>query len=138
MPRIARANFGRLFLETIGTQVAVGTVLGASALPFEIQSRFTLENNAANGVQISAVFGLRGEELNRISGQRYDDELRGGNFAEPVEVTVNPRQFARILARAGGSHPSVRARWAHLLTVGNFSPTVHLDQLGWPVVSLNS
>ncbi len=33
-PRMARANSGNSFWETIGISIAVGTVLGASTLPF--------------------------------------------------------------------------------------------------------
>jgi hypothetical protein len=56
-PRNARASSGKHFLETIGISVAVGTVLGASTLPFYDQPGSHLAN-LAYGASLGAVAGV--------------------------------------------------------------------------------
>jgi hypothetical protein len=56
-PRIARANSGHHFYETIGISIAVGTVLGASTLPFYSQPG-TQFMNVVYGASLGAVVGI--------------------------------------------------------------------------------
>jgi len=56
-PRLARAISGDHFFETIGISVAVGTVLGASTLPFYSQPGTQLIN-LVYSASIEAVTGL--------------------------------------------------------------------------------
>ena len=55
-PRDARANTGKSILETMGISIAVGTVLGASTLPFYEQPGDHI-SNLALGAAAGAVAG---------------------------------------------------------------------------------
>ncbi len=57
VPRETRADSGYSFLEAMGISIAVGTVLGASTLPFYEQPG-THVTNLAYGAAIGAVVGL--------------------------------------------------------------------------------
>jgi hypothetical protein len=57
VPRLARASSGHIILETIGISIAVGTVLGASTLPFYDQPGTHLMN-LAYGASAGAVTGI--------------------------------------------------------------------------------
>lgn len=57
VPRSARANTGDNFYETIGISMAVGTVLGASTLPFYSQPGTQLIN-LVYGASFGALAGL--------------------------------------------------------------------------------
>ena len=70
-PRIARANSGN-FLETIGLGIAVGTVLGASTLPFYDQPG-THANNLAYGASIGAATGVGVLFYSLVAGHNADD-----------------------------------------------------------------
>jgi hypothetical protein len=56
-PREAQAGAGKLFFETLGVGIAVGTVLGASTLPFYDQPGTHLIN-LAYGASAGVVVGL--------------------------------------------------------------------------------
>src|SRR3954466_11035161 len=71
-PRLARANSGSSFLETIGISIAVGTVLGASSLPFYDQPGKHLTNLEA-GAAAGAAVGL-GVSLYGLIVKRPADE----------------------------------------------------------------
>jgi hypothetical protein len=71
-PRIARANPGNSFLETIGISIAVGTVLGASTLPFYDQPGKHLMN-LAYGASAGAVTGIGILVYGWIAGPSQDE-----------------------------------------------------------------
>lgn len=56
-PRVARASSGNSFFETIGISIAVGTVLGASTLPF-YDSPGQHVSNLGYGAGAGAIVGL--------------------------------------------------------------------------------
>jgi hypothetical protein len=89
-PRIARANSGSSFLEAVGISIAVGTVLGASTLPFYEDPGVHL-SNLGYGAGAGAVFGL-GVWIYGF----FSDE--GGESA-----LLAPPASSRLLSRAGNS-----------------------------------
>ncbi len=72
-PRMARANSGDTFLETIGIGIAVGTVLGASTLPFYDQPGKHLVN-LAYGAGAGAAVGVGVAVYGWLSGGSDHDE----------------------------------------------------------------
>jgi hypothetical protein len=70
-PRTARANSGNSFLETIGISIAVGTVLGASTLPFYSQPGKHL-SNLEYGAIAGAAVGL-GVSLYEVIVKQHSD-----------------------------------------------------------------
>lgn len=78
VPRLARASTGQIFLETMGISIAVGTVLGASTLPFYDQPGTHLLN-LAYGASAGAVAGLGAFVYQLVAGNGQDDygQVRG-------------------------------------------------------------
>jgi hypothetical protein len=68
--REARAHSGNSFLETIGFTTAVGTVLGASTLPFYDQPGNHLDN-LAFGASLGAIAGLGVYFYKSLSGDSH-------------------------------------------------------------------
>ena len=71
-PRPACAKSGNSFLETMGISIAVGTVLGASTLPFYDQPGSHLMN-LAYGASLGAVAGIGIGLYHLFSGRSSDD-----------------------------------------------------------------
>lgn len=72
-PRTARASSGKIFLETIGISTAVGTVLGASTLPFYDQPGTHLMN-LVYGASAGAVAGVGLGLYQWLSGRSNRDQ----------------------------------------------------------------
>jgi hypothetical protein len=70
-PRLARANSGNSFLETIGISIAVGTVLGASTLPFYRQPGTHLIN-VGYGASAGAVAAIGVSIYGLFQGRSHD------------------------------------------------------------------
>lgn len=77
IPREARANSGKTFLETMGISIAVGTVLGASTLPFYDQPGKHLIN-LAYGASAGAVAGVGILVYQWIAGPVHDEFSEDG------------------------------------------------------------
>jgi hypothetical protein len=100
-PRDARANSGNSFLETIGIGIAVGTVLGASTLPFYTQPGKHVENlayGAAAGVVAGLVYAV-------AAGRSSDDQASaldpvGDPGLQPVAYLPNssPRIWTPLVS----------------------------------------
>src|SRR5688572_19132061 len=82
VPRAAYS--GDPFLETIGISIAVGTVLGASTLPFYGQPGDHLIN-AAYGAAAGAAFGLGVWVYGQIQGNQ-DDEWASARRGRETDV----------------------------------------------------
>jgi hypothetical protein len=76
-PRLARAGTGQIFLETMGISIAVGTVLGASTLPFYDQPGKHLMN-LAYGASAGAVVGIGALVYQWIADPGQDDYGQAG------------------------------------------------------------
>lgn len=113
VPRLARANSGHIILETIGISVAVGTVLGASTLPFYDQPGKNLIN-LAYGASAGAVAGigilayewiagsgqdeysdLRSRRLDNVHHLNFDSgpAITRNDYSAPRSGSVYPAQF---------------------------------------------
>ena len=96
-PRMARAQSGDHTLETIGISTAVGTVLGASTLPFYDQPGTHLLN-LVFGAAAGAVVGLGVVVHREISGGSADETAGFNPAAVPVKgtrVSNGDRRVAR-------------------------------------------
>jgi hypothetical protein len=82
VPRTARANSS--FLETIGISVAVGTVLGASTLPFYSQPG-THVKNVAYGASAGALVGVGILVAGLFQGSDDETAWRGRNIPRVPE-----------------------------------------------------
>ncbi len=83
-PRLACANSvnsGNNFLETIGISVAVGTVLGASTLPFYSQPGKHVIN-LAYGASLGAVAGVSTGLYGLIAGASHREESYSSDSGE--------------------------------------------------------
>lgn len=78
-PREARADSGYSFLEAMGISIAVGTVLGASTLPFYEQPGRHV-TNLAYGAAIGAIVGIGAYIFGSISGGNSRPDLSAENF----------------------------------------------------------
>jgi hypothetical protein len=99
--RPAQANTGKTFLETIGVSTAVGTVLGASTLPFYDQPGTHLQNlayGAGAGFVIGAGIGL----YRILSGQAKRDAF-GQDREEPDTVLSQTIASESRLDRVSGN-----------------------------------
>ena len=93
VPSAARANSGVNFLETIGVSTAVGTVLGASTLPFYDEPGTHLSNIAA-GAALGAAVGLGVCIAGWISGTPKDQFEEANDSGPARELRKGPRPFA--------------------------------------------
>ncbi|MGK5086049.1 hypothetical protein WDW86_00690 [Bdellovibrionota bacterium FG-2] len=87
VPRVACANSGdsgNNFLETIGISVAVGTVLGASTLPFYNQpGKHAI--NVAYGASLGAVAGVGASLYGLIAGaSNLEESYHSGPYEEKM------------------------------------------------------
>ena len=94
-PRDARANSGKSFLETIGISIAMGTVLGASTLPFYDQPGKHLSNlayGAAAGAGAGLIYAIY------TAGRSTSDQTSSGDSSQfPVaDVPVLPNTGPRF------------------------------------------
>jgi len=101
-PRVARASSGKIFLETIGISTAVGTVLGASTLPFYDQPGTHLMN-MVYGASAGAVAGVGLGLYQWLSGRsNRDQEIFGDSrsfreahtLAPPISVHASTSSFS--------------------------------------------
>ena len=135
MPRDARANTGKSILETMGISIAVGTVLGASTLPFYDQPGKHLMN-VAYGASAGAVVGIGVLVYGFVTGPSQD---RFDDFASDWQPgPVSRKQSTASLAslhnlganlKLGGVEKSSTS----LASSGSARPA----QFWMPVVSLN-
>jgi hypothetical protein len=135
-PRTARASSGKIFLETIGISTAVGTVLGASTLPFYDQPGTHLIN-LAYGASIGAIAGVGLGLYQWLSGRsNRDQEIFGdtqpgrynagrvslaGEFTQPpmpVSVYASDSLFSSAARVAQVRTPTQRVQiWAPLVSL---------------------
>lgn len=137
-PRIARAHSGNSFLETMGISIAVGTVLGASTLPFYDQPGKNLMN-VAYGASAGAAVGIGILVFSWITGPSRDAQewTDGTARFEPELASVTQWQDTRAGARAGGPRLSaVRARGSSLAANSVPSQARYPAQFWTPLVSL--
>ena len=96
-PRDARANS---ILETIGIGIAVGTVLGASTLPFYDQPGKHVSNlayGAAAGVVVGLVYGVAAGRSSYDQANNADyDQGDPGPGPAPALVSTLPNTPARF------------------------------------------
>ena len=95
-PRLARANSGQTFLETLGVSIAVGTVFGASTLPFYDQPGKHLVN-LAYGASAGAVVGIGALVYQLIVGSSGQDDYGQGSRGKDSPVDA---QTDRILGQS--------------------------------------
>jgi len=93
LPRMARAGSGKIFLETIGISTAVGTVLGASTLPFYDQPGTHLIN-LVYGASMGAVAGVGLGLYQWLSGRSERNHEIFGDF-RPGYRTAGRASLAR-------------------------------------------
>jgi hypothetical protein len=118
-PREARARSGDHTLETIGVSIAVGTVLGASTLPFYDQPGTHLLN-LVYGAAAGAVVGVGVVVSQEISGGSSNDQAG-------LDPAQKPVRQAAPLAQAKMPEPAF----------GTLKRPVSATQFWTPLVSLN-
>jgi|GEM_PF-2500231 len=129
-PRYARANSGNNFLETIGLSIAVGTVLGASTLPF-YDSPGSHVSNLAYGASAGAVVGVGVWLVGLFQGnpQRYDDSLN-----QTVRPTLS--WFGTTRHSRNGKAFFANSTFEGLRTTQNVSNSIRPASVLVPLVSL--
>jgi hypothetical protein len=134
-PRLARASTGQTILETMGISIAVGTVLGASTLPFYDQPGKHL-TNLGFGAAAGAVAGVGALVYQWIADRGEHDDY-GKLGRAPVTGALTSSEGRRA-TRAQDSRGS-RIAW----NGGQSNPTVsrptspYPAQFWTPLVSLN-
>lgn len=127
VPRVAQAQTGNSFLETIGISVAVGTVLGASTLPFYDRPEDNLLNlafGASGGVAVGLGAYLVGL-VQKAPGDGYEDASYRQRF--------EPRP-TRFISKSNWDSPSGSAS---LSTHSSSRRAVRASPSVWmPLVSL--
>lgn len=118
-PQMASANSANSFLETIGISAAVGTVLGASTLPFYDQPGTHLKN-LAYGASAGALVGVGVAIYEWIEGPSSDQ------YGETESLA--PRKFTQAKRSYSSSRESVTVAPAPVYSA---PPTVWM-----PLVSL--
>lgn len=137
-PRDARASTGNSFLESIGIGIAVGTVLGASTLPFYSQPGTQLIN-LAYGASAGAVVGLgaflyelaKGSNQGNSNGRPSDDD--NAHFAKPFS-----RSYANLQTQENFSDSSFirHLDWQPHVVAAQMSMPVYPATIWMPLVSL--
>lgn len=134
VPRSARASSGNTFFETMGISIAVGTVLGASTLPFYDQPGKHVAN-LAYGAGAGAVVGL-GVLAYGLFGGSHEEGWDGYS-------QVPASHFQTRLSRAtsdsdaySASTTSTTSLVASLGRPGRSAISVHPDSIWTPLVSL--
>jgi hypothetical protein len=132
-PRGARAQSGNTFLETVGISAAVGTVLGASTLPFYSQPENNLWNlvyGASAGVVVGVgiwFYGwVKGDSQNSFLATLERNDLSGFGLR-------NSQVGAGVRADIDENSPFVNglAQQRRWLGASNLSPRIWM-----PLVSL--
>jgi hypothetical protein len=128
-PREARAQSRNSLLETMGVSIAMGTVLGASTLPFYDQPGSHL-SNLALGAGLGALTGLGVHLYGRWFGPSHEDD----------EYAARPGQAPD--ARNGGAAAFVRTSQSDMWLESRsreYAPgRPHSRTIAWmPLVSLN-
>jgi len=121
-PRVARAQSGGTIKETLGVSIAVGTVLGASTLPFYDQPGNHLKNLAL-GAGLGAVIGLGILAHQGLTGSD-DANANATGFMNSTSLATQTRPQPPAERLAGWGESSRRAAPA-------LSPVIWM-----PVVSL--
>jgi hypothetical protein len=111
VPRTARANSGNSFLETMGISIAVGTVLGASTLPFYDQPGKHLMN-LAYGASAGAVVGVGVLTYGWLAGTTQDEYGQ----ANDLDKGLSPDREAYAQPRSRSTHSS-RSLATHVANV---------------------
>lgn len=105
IPRVAHARSGKIVLETIGTGVAVGSVLGASTLPFYDQPGLHL-NNLAYGAAAGAVVGLGVSLYRLLLRSPVDNESAHSISNSPIQTSEPVRDgFSASASAMTGAGP---------------------------------
>ena len=138
-PRIARAQSGNSFLETMGISIAVGTVLGASTLPFYDQPGNHLMN-LAYGASAGAVTGIGILVYGLLAGPSQDgyDEAKQ-SFGPDSEAYAQSRNRRYFSHRVSAKYAATNVQRPNLGTgpgQPGFAPA-RSAQFWMPVVSLN-
>jgi hypothetical protein len=132
-PREARASSGKKFLETIGISTAMGTVLGASTLPFYDQPGKHLMN-VAYGASAGAVVGVGVGLYQWLSGRsNRDQEIFGGetqsgrwssdrvspgqSYTQPLPISVHASSSSFSLAARDARGRTPVLVWAPLVSL---------------------
>ena len=138
-PRIARAQSGNSFLETMGISIAVGTVLGASTLPFYDQPGTHLMN-LAYGASAGAVTGFGILVYGWLAGPSqggYDEaEQSFGPGSEAYAQSRNRKSSSNRVSATYAAHNVHHLNLGTLPANTGFVP-VRSAQFWMPVVSLN-
>ena len=127
MPSAARANSGVNFLETIGFSTVVGTVLGASTLPFYEEPGTHLSNIAA-GAALGAAVGMGVCIVGWISGpsEEQKDQREAANAEGPaIQLRKGPRPLA--VRYNSGYRSDSHFRVPHTLPALIWTPLVSLN-----------
>ncbi len=128
VPRDARAESGSSFLEAIGIGLAVGTVLGASTLPFYDQPGKHLDTLAV-GASAGAAVGLVVYLQGLIQGNSNDGSEEVG--------MIRPYRSDRGISRRGSNYlfgnlkSGVSAFQAPIIPAQTFSISMPLVSLNW-------
>jgi hypothetical protein len=139
-PRLARASTGQIFLETMGISIAVGTVLGASTLPFYDQPGTHLMN-LAYGASVGAVAGLGWFAYRMVEGSRQDDYGQAGDLSPSSQTRRG--QFSATTLESTGRGRASRVTWpaGPAISQGDYvaprSRSPYPAQFWTPLVSLN-
>lgn len=106
-PQSAHAGTGKWILETMGVSIAVGTVLGASTLPFYDEPGKHIDN-VAIGAAIGGLVGasLLGYGAIRGHGDNHAS-YREPSWPEPTPARSPRNNFPRALAYS----PIVSLTW---------------------------
>jgi hypothetical protein len=114
-PRTARANSGDTFLETIGIGIAVGTVLGASTLPFYDQPG-THFVNLAYGAGAGAAVGIGVVTYGWLTGSKNDEQAKSPAETSTLVARPNfrPTQRRQILTP---QLPPTTILWSPIVSV---------------------
>ena len=114
-PREARAKSGETFLETIGIGIAVGTVLGASTLPFYDQPGDHLAN-MAYGAAAGTVAALGIEIYGWLSGSSGDEQALEGKLSRYAgRFSNSPNSAMTMTTTALSARPP--AFWTPLVSL---------------------
>lgn len=140
-PRLARASTGQIFLETMGISIAVGTVLGASTLPFYDQPETHLWN-LAYGASAGVVAGLGVFVYQLVAGSGQDDYGQARDINPASHSRRNHLASVTTLDLAGRGR-AARASWpaGPAIAQGDYvaprSRSPYPAQFWTPLVSLN-
>jgi len=102
VPRESHANAGTTFLETMGVSIAVGTVLGASTLPFYAQPGNQL-TNIAIGAGAGAAVGVGILIYSLFGGAAQDSQTAELDFDQPKKPILTQTMHRKLRMFAQGT-----------------------------------